>query len=144
MILIRVSGFQSSIDINHQSTLIIIHLFDFSSPLSRLLRLFILLILNLLYCRAPRPVLFGPLPVSYPSLTRHLPDPYLILTWPLLNPYPPLPSLGISRSHEGTGTETIFDFSPPTTRKLFRSLYSPLPLEIAFNINHSCTFKVFW
>ena len=45
--------------------------------------------------------------------------------WSLTRPLPvPCPS-GLPRSHKGMGTDTIFDFRPPTT-KLFRSLYSPL------------------
>ena len=47
--------------------------------------------------------------------------------WSLTRPLPvPCPS-GLPRSHKGTGTDTIFDFRPPTTHpttttKLFRSL----------------------
>ena len=41
------------------------------------------------------------------SLTQPLPDPYPTLTR--------LASLGLSRSHKGTGTDTIFDFSHPPT-----------------------------
>ena len=65
-----------------------------------------------------RPILFGPLPNPYLTLTR-------------------LASLGLSRSHKGTGTDSIFDFShpPPTTTKLFRSLYSPLGILYLF---HTC------
>ena len=53
-------------------------------------------------------ILFGPLPVPYASLTRPLPVLYPSLTC--------LASLGLSRSHKGTGTDTIFDFRnhPPT------------------------------
>ena len=43
-------------------------------------------------CRAPRPV--PSCLVPYPTLTR-------------------LASLGLSRSHKGTGRDTIFDFSDP-------------------------------
>ena len=80
-----------------------------------------------------RPVLFGPLPVPYLSLARPLPVPYPSLTC--------LASLGLSRSHKGTGTDTIFDFShhhhpPPTTSKLFRSLYSPLSISHPFLTGH--------
>ena len=35
------------------------------------------------FCRAPHPILFGPLPVPYPLLTRPLPIPYLSLTFTL-------------------------------------------------------------
>ena len=80
-----------------------------------------------------RPVrsLTCPLPVPYLSLTCPVPVPYPSLTHPLPVPYPSLThlvSLGLSRSHKGTGTDTIFDFSPPTTTtKLFRLLKFPYP-----------------
>jgi len=81
-------------------------------------------------CRAPRPV--PSCLVPYLSLTCPLPVPYPFLTCPLPVPYPSLThlaSLGLSRSHKGTGTDTIFDFShPPTTRKLYRTLYSPFSI----------------
>ena len=70
--------------------------------------------------RSPsHPVLLCPLPVPYPFLKCPLPVHY------------PSSLLGLSRSHKGMGTDTIFDFRPPpppttTTTKLFRSLYSPL------------------
>ena len=61
-----------------------------------------------------RPVMSCTLPVLYPSPTCPLPVPY--------------PS-GLPKPNKGTGTDTIFDFRPPTTTnttKLFRSLDSPL------------------
>ena len=66
------------------------------------------------------------LPVpSHPvwSLTRPLPIPYHLV------------SLGLSRSHKGTGTGTIFDFSHhhPPTRKLLRSLYNSLGISYPYN-----------
>ena len=60
-----------------------------------------------------------PIPVPYPSHTHPLPVPYLS---------------GLSRPLEGTGTDTIFDFSHhdhhPPTRKIFRSLYSSLSCSL--------------
>ena len=71
---------------------------------------------------------------SHPVLVDPLPVPYLSPTCPLPVPHPSLTclvSLGLSRSHKGTGTDTIFEFShpPPPTSKLFRSLYSPLGIN---------------
>ena len=63
-----------------------------------------------IYCRAPRPVpscsvpylsLTCPVPVPYPSLTRLLPVPYPSLTH--------LVSLGLPKSHKGTGTGQVRD-----------------------------------
>ena len=89
-----------------------------------------------------------PLPVPFLSLTCLLPVSYLSLTHPLPTLTHPLPvpylsltrlaSLCLSRSHKGTGTDTIFDFShppPTTTSKLFKSLYSPLCILYTF---HTC------
>ena len=85
------------------------------------------IIMNLKLSSSPsRPVLFGLLPVLYLSLTCPF-------SCPLPVPY----HSGLPRPHKGTGTHTILHFSsPPTTTKLFWSLYSPLGISHSFLAGH--------
>ena len=64
--------------------------------------------------------------VPYLSLTSPLPMPYLSLTH--------LTSLGLSRSHKGMGTDSIFDFSHPPVQPPvnFLKLYN------TYYVNMSC------